>query len=70
MIGMVESLLNEENLHATSSSSHETEEAAKQDNFLFQQPKDGKQSAAKLVQEFLDVSSQRHANASLKRVVF
>ena len=69
MIGMVESLLNEENLRATSSS-HETEEVAKQDNFLFQQPKDGKQSAAKLVQGFLDVSSQRHVNASLKRVVF
>ena len=33
MIGLVESLLNEEDLRATSSS-HETEKAAKQDNLL------------------------------------
>ena len=33
MIGMVESLLNEEDLRTTSSS-HETEEAEKQDNFF------------------------------------
>ena len=34
MIGMFESLLNDEDLRATSSS-HEVEEAAKQDDFLF-----------------------------------
>ena len=38
MIGMVESLLNEEDLHTTSSS-HETEEAAKQDDFFVEATK-------------------------------
>ena len=41
MIGMVESLLNEEDLRATSSS-HEIVEAAKQDVFLLKQSKNGK----------------------------
>ena len=73
MICVVESLLNEEDLRATSSS-HKTEGAAKQDDFLFKQSKDKKESAAKLVKEFLDASPQTHDNASyvkheaLKRV--
>ena len=45
MIVMVESLLNEEDLRAISSND-ETEEAAKQEDFLFTQSKDGKQRAA------------------------
>ena len=65
--------LNEEDLRAISRSL-EIEEAAKQDDFLLKQLKDGKQNAAKLVKGFLDASAQRHVNAScftneaLKRV--
>ena len=69
---MVEYLLNEEDLNATSSSD-ETAEAVKQDDFLCKQSTDANQSAPKLI-EFFDASSQKHVNASrvehkaLKRV--
>ena len=66
LIGLVKSLLNEEDLCPTSSS-HETEAAAKQDDFLFEQSKDGKQIAPQLVKGFLDASPQRHVNASCFR---
>ena len=71
MIGMVQSLSNEEDLRATNSSD-ETEEAAQHDDF-FKQSKDGNQSAPKHL-VFFDACSQRHVNASrveheaLKRV--
>ena len=55
MIVLVESLLNEKDLRAASSS-HKTEESAKRDDFLFKQSKDGKRSAAKLLKGFLDAS--------------
>ena len=63
MFGLVVSLPNKEDLHATSRN-HEIEEAAKQDDFLFKQSKDEKQRAVKLVKGFLDASPQRHVNAS------
>ena len=66
LINMVEGLLNKKELNI-SSSGEEIEEAALHDNFfgfLYERSTDRKQSATKLVHEFLTAAPQRQVNPS------
>ena len=62
MISKLESLLEQEGQNEAEISSEDLEEVAQQDEFfgfLFEQPRSRRQSASKLVDEFLKMSPQR-----------